>query len=135
MFLSIALVLLLATSIVWAADPPTWGFIDANVTCKPVGKKRYRAKLVSQIFSYCGLDINGDQIIAGHTREIEEAAQRACKGDAYQVTYSFVHADTNQAAVAAYLRREETDTQYEVHDTITCSCAYYMSNKCRSSQY
>jgi hypothetical protein len=133
--ISIVFMLLLAASILWAGEPPSWGFIDANVTCKPAGKNRFRAKLVSQIFSYCGLDINRDQIVAGHTREIDEAAQRACKTGAYEVTNKALYADFDRTVVERYLHREETSPGYEVHDTIICSCVYPISNKCHSSQY
>lgn len=134
-FFAIAIVLLLAVALAWAADPPTWGFIDADITCKTPGGKSFRVKLLSQIFSYCGLDITDGQILNGNKMEIDQGARSACQGGTPQITYSAVHFDLNKDAVSKHYDQEMSNPQYEKHEKFTCSCAYPMSSKCRSSNY
>ena len=133
MFFAAAIVVLMATAVVMAADPPIWGFIDVNVTCKTAQGKTSRVKLLSKIFSYCGLDINEDQILKGNNFEIEEGARSACQGGTFEITYSFVNRDTDKDHVAKEYDKEMSNPDYQKHEKFTCSCVYYMSNKCHSS--
>jgi hypothetical protein len=134
-FFAIAFVFLVAVAAVMAADPPTWGFIDVNVTCKTLQGKSFRVKLVSKIFSYCGPDISEDQILKGNNFEIEEGARSSCGSGTHEITYSFVAHDANKDNLAKYYDKQMNDPEYQKHEKFACSCAYYMSTKCRSSNY
>lgn len=130
----VAFVAVMAAAVATAADPPTWGFIDVNVTCKTPQGKSFRVKLVSKIFSYCGLDINPDQIVQGNNVEIDQAADSACDGGTHQITYSFVDRGPDKNNVEKDYDREMSNPEYQKHEKFACSCVYYMSSKCHSKE-
>jgi hypothetical protein len=117
------------------ADPPTWGFIDLRVICKPTGEKPFRAEVVSQIFAYCAADISDAQIMQDNAGHNNEAVRSACRNAPYEITYSLVYASSDRGFIAKKHDEELNAGGYQVHDQFYCSCTYYMSSKCHSKEY
>jgi len=74
-----------------AADKGVWGYVSLNVTCNPKGRfgEQTRAKLVSMVFGFCGMELR-DAILQDAEPYYSQAADDVCGPNNWDITYKYV---------------------------------------------
>jgi hypothetical protein len=112
---------LVTSSAALAKDPWSFGFISANVTCKPEYGAPTRLLITSQVFGFCASEISADAILGQESFKIDQAAKVTCGLGTYEVTYKYIDVSTSRETAQQKLERAKQSNNFHRFEAIYAS--------------